>query len=96
MTLRIHRSVEHRVVVFTLTGRIQTEEVPELLALLGSESPHEEIVLDLENVKLVDRGAVLFLAKSESEGAQLRNCSGFIRKWITQEKNAMGPKGLAN
>jgi hypothetical protein len=94
MTLRIQRSVERELVVFSLTGRIQAEQVPELLALLESESPQQEIVLDLRNVRLIDRGAVLFLAQSEAEGAELRNCSGFIREWITQEKNAMGRKGL--
>jgi hypothetical protein len=93
MTLRIQRLVERELVVFSLTGRIQAEQVPELLALLESESPQQEIVLDLRNVRLIDRGAVLFLAQSEAEGARLRNCSGFIREWITQEKNAMGRKG---
>lgn len=94
MTLRIQRSVEHEVVVFTLTGRIQAEQVPELLTLLDSESPRQQIVLDLKNVKLIDRGAVRFLAQCEAEGAELRNCSGFIREWITQEMNAMGRRGL--
>jgi hypothetical protein len=45
-------------------------------------------VLDLEQVKLVDRDAVLFLALSGALGAELRNCSAFIRKWIDQERNA--------
>jgi hypothetical protein len=87
MTLRIQRSVESERVVFTLTGRIQAEQVPELLALLRSESsPHG--VLDLEQVQLVDRDAVLFLALVEARGARLRNCSGYIREWINQERNA--------
>jgi hypothetical protein len=95
MTLRIQRSVERELVVFTLTGRIQPEEVPEILTLLRSESPQQAIVLDLKNVRLIDRGTVLFLAQSEAEGAELRNCPGFIREWITQEKNATGRKGMA-
>jgi hypothetical protein len=57
-------------------------------ALLTSESPAHGIVLDLEQVKLVDRDAVLFLALSEALGASLRNCSAYIRKWINQERNA--------
>ena len=47
------------------------------------------IILDLEQVRLVDRDAVLFLALSETTGVKLRNCSAFIREWITQEKSAM-------
>lgn len=87
MTLRIQQSVERKRVVLTLTGRIQGEQVPELLALLRSESSAHGIVLDLEQVKLVDRDAVLFLALSEGLGAELRNCSAYIRKWINQERN---------
>jgi anti-anti-sigma regulatory factor len=88
MTLRIQRSVERELVVFTLTGRIQVDQVPELLALLRSESSARRIVLDLEQVKLVDRDAVLFLALCETLGAELRNCSAYIRKWINQERDA--------
>ncbi len=87
MTLRIHKSVERGRAVFALTGRIQAAQVPELLALLRCESPAHGIVLDLEQVKLVDRDAVLFLALSETLGARLRNCSAYIRKWIDQERN---------
>jgi hypothetical protein len=89
MTLRIQRSVESDLVVFKLTGRIQAADVPELLTLLKSDSSWHGIVLDLEQVKLVDRDAVLFLALSEATGAKLRNCSAYIREWITQERSAM-------
>jgi anti-anti-sigma regulatory factor len=86
MTLRIQRSVESKLVVFKLAGRIRAEDVPGLLALLRSESPGSAVLMDLTDVKLVDRDAVRFLAESEAGGAGLRNCSGYIREWITQEK----------
>lgn len=89
MTLRIQRSVESELVVFKLTGRIQAEDIPELLSLLRSESPGHPLLMDLTDVKLVDRDAVLFLALSEGGGAKLRNCSAYIREWITQERSAM-------
>jgi hypothetical protein len=88
MTLRIQRSVERRSVVFILTGRIQAGQVPDLDAFLSSESSEGEIVLELGGVKLVDRDAVQFLANREAAGAELRNCSAYIREWIAQEKNA--------
>lgn len=47
------------------------------------------MVLDLEEVKLVDRDAVRFLAQVEAAGTELRNCSAFIREWILQERKAM-------
>lgn len=88
MTLRIQRSIEGELVIFSLTGRIQAEQVPELLALVRSELPAHEMLLNLEQVKLVDREAVLFLALCEAHGAVLRNCPGYIREWINQERNA--------
>jgi hypothetical protein len=92
MSLRIQRSIESGLVVFKLTGRIQAADIPELLTLFlktDSSWGGSGIVLDLEQVKLVDRDAVLFLALSEMTGAKLRNCSAYIREWITQEKSAM-------
>jgi len=89
MTLRIQRTAERDLVVFKLTGRIQAEDVSELLSLLRSESSGHPILMDLTDVKLVDRDAVHFLALSEAAGAGLRNCSAYIREWITQEKSAM-------
>ena len=89
MTLKIQRSVEQRAVVFILTGRIQAGQVPDLEALLKSESSDRDIVLDLRHVKLVDRDVVQFLAGREATGTELRNCSAYIREWVTQEKNSM-------
>jgi hypothetical protein len=86
MTLRVHRSVEQEVVVLTLTGRIQAEQVQVLKDCLDLESSN--VVLDLAYVKLVDREAVRFLAECESSGMKLRNCAGYIREWIAQEKSA--------
>jgi len=89
MSLRIQRSTEQEQVVFQLTGRIRGDQVPGLRALLSAEVLDHHLVLDLQEVKLVDQDAVRFLAKSEAEGASLRNCSAFIREWILQERNAL-------
>lgn len=89
MTLRIDISDERERVVFTLTGRIQAEQVSELHALLQADLPNRNLELDLKEVKLVDRDAVCFLAELEEKGARLRNCSLFIREWIAQERNQM-------
>jgi anti-anti-sigma regulatory factor len=89
MTLRIDISDERDRVVFTLTGRIQAEQVSELQALVKSDLPDHKLVLDLKEVKLVDRDAVRFLAEIEAQGARLRNCSAFVREWISQERTGM-------
>ena len=96
MTLRIQRSTESDLMVFKLTGRIQAADVPELLSLMRAEFSGYPMVLDLTDVKLVDRDAVLFLALSEATGAQLRNCSAYIREWITQERSAMNRNKIEN
>jgi hypothetical protein len=88
MTLRIDISDERDRVVFTLTGRIQAEQVSELQNLL-LQLPDHNLVLDLREVKLVDRDAVRFLAELEARGAMFRNCSAFIREWISRERNGM-------
>jgi hypothetical protein len=43
--------------------------------------------MDLQQVKLVDREVVRFLAEIEPTRANLRNCPAFIREWITREQN---------
>ena len=95
MTLRIQKSVERQsVVVFTLIGRIQAEQVEELQSMFVSELAEYGIVLDLKHVMLVDRDAVRFLAQTIAQGVELRNCSPYIREWIRQERNAMRRKEL--
>ena len=89
MTLRIQISDETDRLTFTLTGRIQAEQIAELQALLTSELPTHHLVLDMKDVKLVDREAVCFLAEIESKGAVLRNCCAFIREWISRERDAI-------
>lgn len=89
MTLRIDISDERDRVVFTLTGRIQAEQVAELQALLKSDLPGHSLVLDLKEVKLVDRDAVRFLGEIEAQGVRLRNCSAFVREWISREREGM-------
>jgi hypothetical protein len=87
MTLKIQESAQGELMVFALAGRIQAEQVAELEAFIKSGSSGYSIVLDLNEVKLVDRGAVRFLAHMESKGTMLRNCPAYIREWIFRERN---------
>lgn len=87
MTLRIQKTDERGRMVFRLSGRLQAEQIPELQALLRPGASDQPVVLDLREVKLVDRDAVRFLAQTEAEGTRLINCPGFIRTWISQECN---------
>ena len=63
-------------------------EIPlELQRLIDEDAPHKLVTLDLEEVRLVDREAVGFLARCEGTGIRLENCSTYVREWISTEKN---------
>jgi hypothetical protein len=74
--------------VFSLSGRIETEDVAELHRVLSLEAAGQAIALNLQDVTLVDRGAVKFLARCEAESIKLENCPGYIRGWIEAERGA--------
>ena len=56
--------------------------MPELQKLIEAEAEVAAITFDLQEVRLVDREAVRFLASCESRGIKLRNCPPYIREWI--------------
>jgi hypothetical protein len=84
--LRIQRSEHRDGVCFMLSGRIETEHLPELRRLIEGEDGQRLLTLDLRQLKLVDRDAVTFLAQCEAAGATLENCSAYIREWIARER----------
>ena len=83
--LRIERSTNGQV-VFTLSGRMQTENIEQVQQLLIVEPPAEPLILDLRDVTLVNQDAVTFLAHCEAGGIKLESCPLHIRNWIDQEK----------
>lgn len=72
-------------VTVSLSGRIRSEDVAELRTFLESE--HGKIILDLEEVKIVHREAVRFLALCKQDGIQLRNCPPYVLQWIVSERS---------
>lgn len=84
MALRIEKVSDGRLVIVRLSGRLQSEHLKELKAYL--EGLTQQVVLDLDQVKLVDREAVCFLAACEANGTHLSQCSPYIREWINREK----------
>lgn len=85
--LRIQRSSSDGV-AFALSGRIEIDDVAELRRLFSLEAPGQTIALDLQDVTLVDRDSVRFLARCEAENIELRICPAYIREWIDAEKKA--------
>ena len=83
--LKIQRSANGRV-VFTLSGRIEGEDVKELRQLLALETVGQQLVLDLRDVTLVNEAVVKFLAGCEADSIKLENCPVYIREWIERVK----------
>lgn len=83
--LRIQRSVNGQV-VFTISGRIQTEHIEQFQQLLAVETPGQLLIFDLQDVTLVNQEAVTFLADCEADGIRLESCPLHIRNWIDREK----------
>jgi hypothetical protein len=83
---KIQRSADEKSVVFTLSGRIKAAGLAELQKLLEYEAGDHNLVLDLKEVKLVDRDVVSFLAGCEATGIKLANCPAYIREWIEGER----------
>jgi hypothetical protein len=83
--LKIQRTANGDV-LFTLSGRMDAENVAELKALLGSEAKGRNIVLDLKDLTLVDRDAVRFLERCEADSIKFKNCPAYIREWISRER----------
>ena len=83
--LKIERSANGRI-VFTLSGRIEAEDIKQLQHLIASEAPGKRLVLNLRDVTLVNQDAVKFLARCEADGIMLENCPAYIRQWIEQAK----------
>jgi predicted transcriptional regulator len=85
MTLRIERSARQRFTVFTLSGRMEAEQVTELKKLLDRD--YQNIILDLRELRLADRGAVRFLRGCQAEGVRLENCPAYVREWMDREQD---------
>jgi sugar/nucleoside kinase (ribokinase family) len=83
--LRIERAANGKV-VFTLSGRIEPEDIDELRRVFGLEPAAVHIVLNLKELVLVNGDGVEFLAGCEAAGMTLENCPAYVRKWIEQQR----------
>jgi hypothetical protein len=88
--LKIRRS-QNGGVLFTLSGRIEAEDVSELRRLFELEGLGQQLAMDLSDVTIVDREGVRFLARCEVETITLENCPKYIREWIRRESAGNTP-----
>ena len=83
--LKILRTTDSNI-VFTLIGRLESENMADLRRLLAAEPPGSAVVLDLADLVIVDRDGMRFLRKCERDGIVLRNCPQYIRTWMESEE----------
>ena len=85
MACRIDRlRGERDLVVLRISGRITRDDVDVLRTEIDQE--RGAMAIDLEEVGVVDHGAVNLLALTEARGVELRNCPPYIREWIVRER----------
>jgi hypothetical protein len=87
MSCRIDRVVGDDEVVLGVSGRITRQDLDTLRAALEAEVG--AVAISLENVELVDRDVVKYLARREINGTVLQNCSAYIREWVTRDREEM-------
>jgi hypothetical protein len=87
MTCRIDRVVGDGEVILDISGRIRKRDLDTLRAALEAEAG--AVAISLENVELVDREVVSYLARKEINGTVLRDCSPYIREWVTRDRTEM-------
>jgi len=88
MVLRIQKVSDGQLVILRLSGRVRSDDVDQLKEQIEGNS--NRVLLDLAEVKLVDRDVVLFLADCEAKGVQLSQCPPYIREWIDRERATQG------
>lgn len=90
--LKILRSEADGLIVFALSGRFDEEGARELGRLLEGERAGARIALDLEEVRLVGREVVKFLATCESQGIAVKNCAPYLRNWLDTRSEGHEPR----
>ena len=84
--LKIQRTTDRTVIVLTISGRLDAENVSELCQSLAAEPADAVDVLDLADLVLADRDVIRLLRDLEArERIVLRNCPAFIRMWMAAE-----------
>lgn len=69
-----------------LSGTLDSASLPELARLAGEAAAGGgRVVVDLSNVRLVDREAVRFFSRGAGRGVRLAGCPAYLREWLRSE-----------
>ena len=85
--LKIQRGIDPTF-VFTVSGRLDAENVSELCQLIDAEPAGAVVVVDLTDLVLAERDAIRYLRDCETgDRVVLRNCPEYVRVWMAAEEN---------
>jgi hypothetical protein len=84
--LRIVRSSDNGITTLTVSGRIDSDGLPELRRFVDEEVA-PDVTLDLAQVSLVNAEAVRFLMRCEIQGVRIARCPAYVREWMVREKS---------
>jgi len=87
MAFRIEMAPRGRFSAFVVSGRIDAQAIAELRRLFELQTNYRDIVVDLKDVSLVDREAVRFFVRCDTDGVKLENCTPYIREWMESEQD---------
>jgi hypothetical protein len=79
-------------VTFALSGRLGSEQVGDLRALMQAET--RKVTFDLQEVDIVDHEIVAFLSRCAADGVKLQNSPLYIERWIAQERASKSETNL--
>jgi esterase/lipase superfamily enzyme len=80
--LKILRFDDNGSRVVALSGRIEERYLQGLQNVLDAEPKTADLTLDLQEVRLVYREGVRFLATCKAKGIKLKNCPAYIRELL--------------
>ena len=84
--LKITKEAENTQCRVSLHGHFTGEYIPEVeKALSQNGCKRSERALDLKNVTFVDRAAMEFLCKAESNEIRIENTPSYVTRWMEQE-----------
>jgi hypothetical protein len=80
--LKILRFDDNASTIFALSGKIEESDLQGLQNVLDAEPKTADLTLDLQEVRLVYREGVRFLATCKAKGIKLKNCPAYIRELL--------------
>ena len=83
--LKIARTTNAGTTTLIVSGRLNAEQLPDLRRLVEAEHA-SDVVLDLNEVRLVDVEVVRFLLHWELQGMRLTQCPAYVREWMVRER----------